>query len=72
MQSKYFETPHCLTAEHLCKMYGFQYLKADSKVTVKEQLVGFYETSEKPKILEIFTPSEENDLILSAYFKYIQ
>ena len=69
---KYFETPHSLTAEHLCKMYGFQYLKADSKVTVKEQLVGFYKTSEKPKILEIFTPSEENDLILSAYFKYIQ
>lgn len=76
----YFETPHCLTAEHLSKMYGFDYLKAHSTETVTAQLKGFYETDTeinsadtgKPKILEIFTPSEENDLILSAYFKYIQ
>ena len=70
--SKYFETPHCLTAEHLCKMHAFEYQKAFSTEKVNEQLKGFYETSEKPKILEIFTPSEENDLILTAYFKYIQ
>lgn len=69
---KYFETPHCLTAEHLCKMYEFNYLKAHTTETVTAQLKGFYEASEKPKILEIFTPSEENDLILTAYFKYIQ
>ena len=70
--AKYFETPHTLTAEHLCKMYGLDYLKADSTETVTTQLKGFYEISEKPKILEIFTPSEENDLILKEYFKYIQ
>jgi len=70
--SKYFETPHCLTAEHLCKMHDFEYQKAFSTESVNEQLKGFYETSEKPKILEIFTPSEENDLILTAYFKYIE
>ena len=70
--SKYFETPHCLTAEYLCKMHEFEYQKAFSTETVNEQLNGFYEASEKPKILEIFTPSEENDLILTAYFKYIQ
>tara|TARA_R110002167_G_scaffold66040_7_gene187021 strand:+ start:20958 stop:22778 length:1821 start_codon:yes stop_codon:yes gene_type:complete len=69
---QYFETPHCLTAEHLCKMYEFEYQKAFSSETVKNELVDFYKTSEKPKILEIFTPSAENDLILSAYFKYIQ
>ncbi|KGL63098.1 2-succinyl-5-enolpyruvyl-6-hydroxy-3-cyclohexene-1-carboxylic-acid synthase [Polaribacter sp. Hel1_85] len=70
--TKYFETPHCLTAEHLCKMYEFDYLKAYSTETVTAQLKGFYETSQKPKILEIFTPSEENDLILKEYFKLIQ
>ena len=70
--TKYFETPHSLTAEHLCKMYGFKYLKAHTTETVKKQLEGFYEASEKPKILEIFTPSDENDLILTSYFKYIQ
>ena len=68
---EYFETPHCLTAEHLCKMYEFVYQKAFSSESVTNQLKDFYKTSERPKILEIFTPSAENDLILTAYFKYI-
>jgi 2-succinyl-5-enolpyruvyl-6-hydroxy-3-cyclohexene-1-carboxylate synthase len=68
----YFVTPHCLTAEHLCKMYEFEYQKAFSSESVRKELKDFYKTSEKPKILEIFTPSAENDLILTTYFKYIQ
>ncbi|WP_299668934.1 2-succinyl-5-enolpyruvyl-6-hydroxy-3-cyclohexene-1-carboxylic-acid synthase [uncultured Polaribacter sp.] len=68
----YFETPHCLTAEHLCKMHEFEYQKAYSSETVEKELEGFFEASEKPKILEIFTPSAENDLVLKDYFKYIQ
>ncbi|MGY0408268.1 MAG: 2-succinyl-5-enolpyruvyl-6-hydroxy-3-cyclohexene-1-carboxylate synthase [Polaribacter sp.] len=68
----YFETPHNLTAEHLCKMYGFEYRVAVSTKTVKNELKGFYEISKKPKILEIFTPSEENNIILKEYFKYIR
>ena len=70
--AKYFETPHCLTAEHFCKMYGFDYFQASSIETVEKSLRGFYEGSEKPKILEVFTPSAENDLILKDYFKYIK
>jgi 2-succinyl-5-enolpyruvyl-6-hydroxy-3-cyclohexene-1-carboxylate synthase len=69
---KYFETPHCLTAEHLCEMHGFEYQIAASTESVKNELKGFYEMSEKPKILEIFTPSAENDLVLKEYFKYIK
>jgi 2-succinyl-5-enolpyruvyl-6-hydroxy-3-cyclohexene-1-carboxylate synthase len=53
-------------------MYGFEYQKGFSTETVKEQLNGFYKTSDKPKILEIFTASEKNDLILKEYFKYLQ
>ncbi len=69
---KYFETPHCLTAEYLCKTYGFDYQKASSTETVKQKLKSFYDLSDKPKILEIFTPSLENDTVLKDYFKYIQ
>ena len=69
---KYFETPHCLTAEYLCKMHQLEYQKAYSTETVTKELNRFFETSEKPKILEIFTPSAENDLVLKDYFKYIQ
>ena len=70
--AEYFTTPHCLTAEHLCKMHQFEYQKAYSKETVSKELNGFFETSSKPKILEIFTPSAENDLILKTYFKHIR
>jgi 2-succinyl-5-enolpyruvyl-6-hydroxy-3-cyclohexene-1-carboxylate synthase len=70
--AEYFTTPHCLTAEHLCKMHQFEYQKAYSKETVAKELNGFFETSAKPKILEIFTPSAENDIILKTYFKHIQ
>ena len=68
----YFETPHCLTAEHLCKMHGFEYCIAASTENVEKELIGFYDSSEQPKILEIFTPSAKNDLVLKEYFKYIK
>ena len=70
--AQYFETPHCLTAEYLCKMHQLEYQKAYSTETVIKELSRFFETSEKPKILEIFTPSAVNDLVLKDYFKYIQ
>ena len=70
--AQYFETPHCLTAEYLCKMHQLEYQKAYATETVTKELSRFFETSEKPKILEIFTPSAENDLVLKDYFKYIQ
>ena len=68
----YFETPHCLTAEHLAKMHGFDYSSAHTTELVSQGLENFYTPSEKPKILEIFTPSQENDAILKSYFKYIE
>ena len=68
----YFETPHCLTAEHLSKMFNFDYYKAYSTTTVQKALEGFFDNENKPKILEIFTPSLENDTILKNYFKFIK
>jgi len=70
--TKYFETPHCLTAEHLCKMHNFEYSKAFSTSSVQKELKNFYKESNQPKILEIFTPSLENDKVLKEYFKYIK
>ncbi len=69
---QYFETPHCLTAEHLAKTYGFEYRKAYSEETVENGLNGFFDASENPRILEIFTPSQENDGILKSYFKHLE
>ncbi len=67
----YFETSHCLTADHLCKMHEFDYVKAHSTTTVDKALENFYSVSEKPRLMEVFTPSGENDKVLKDYFKYI-
>ncbi len=64
----YFETSHGLTAEHLAKMHGFDYYKASTIDAVEKTLLNFYNASEKPKILEIFTPSAINDVVLQEYF----
>ena len=67
----FFETPHCLTAEHLAKMHGFDYLQASTTKTVSESLEKFYTNTGHPKLLEVFTPSSLNDKVLKDYFKYI-
>lgn len=68
----YFETKHHLTGEHLAKMYGFEYSTATSVEELKSDLSGFYNSSEKPRILEIFTPRTKNDEILLNYFEFIK
>ena len=69
---EYFETPHGLTAEHLCKMYGFKYSTASNLSEVNNSLSDFYSESSHPKLLEIFTPSNENDVVLKAYFNALK
>ena len=70
--STYFETKHKLTAAQLAVMYGFEYQTAANEQSLQTELDSFFETSEAPKILEIFTPSEVNDPVLLDYFKYIK
>jgi 2-succinyl-5-enolpyruvyl-6-hydroxy-3-cyclohexene-1-carboxylate synthase len=65
----FFETSHCLTAEHLAKMYGFEYSIASDEVSLATSLTALYAQNEKPSILEIFTPTLKNDTILLQYFK---
>jgi len=68
----YFETAHCLTAESLAKMYRFQYRKASDTVSLQEQMKAFLEDSNEPQILEVFTPTYENDGFLKNYFKVLK
>ncbi len=68
----YFETPHNLTATHLCKMHHFEYCKAKNETELLFELKGFYNESNKPKLLEIMTPRVKNDEVLKAYFKNLK
>jgi 2-succinyl-5-enolpyruvyl-6-hydroxy-3-cyclohexene-1-carboxylate synthase len=65
----FFETSHHLTAEHLAKMYGFNYAAVSDEPSLDKALDSFYNLHNKPSILEVFTPTTENDIVLLQYFK---
>jgi len=65
----YFETSHNLTAEHLAKMYKINYFTANDVVSLEEAIKNLYSNNDAAGILEVFTPTLENDVILKQYFK---
>lgn len=65
----FFETSHCLTAEHMAKMYGFEYTIASDEISLENGMSSLFAQNEKPSILEVFTPTLDNDSILLQYFK---
>ena len=67
----YFETTHHLNAKNLCEMFGFEYASAESETQLTTRLDNFYDVSQKPKLLEVFTPKNTNDIILKDYFKHL-
>lgn len=68
----FFETSHCLTAEHLAKMYGLNYSMASTEIELNYTLSELFDNNNRPSLLEIFTPSHCNDSILLNYFKFLQ
>jgi 2-succinyl-5-enolpyruvyl-6-hydroxy-3-cyclohexene-1-carboxylate synthase len=67
----YFETSHNFTAEHLAKMYSFNYYTAKDNESLESGIQSLYSSDDLPAILEVFTPTFENDQILKQYFKYL-
>lgn len=65
----FFETSHNLTAEHLAKMYGLDYLSANDETSLIEGLNSLYAQNDRPSILEVFTPTLDNNNVLLRYFK---
>ena len=67
----FFETSHCLTAEHLAKMYQLEYYIASTEESLKNGLDVIFNQNEKPCLLEVFTPTLQNDKILLDYFNHL-
>ncbi|NNJ88316.1 MAG: 2-succinyl-5-enolpyruvyl-6-hydroxy-3-cyclohexene-1-carboxylic-acid synthase [Eudoraea sp.] len=67
----FFETSHQLNAKPICSLHNIDYQLAENKAEVLRALEHFNEPSERPKLLEIRTPSDINDQILLAYFDFI-
>lgn len=67
----FFETEHNLTAEHLAKMYQFNYLTANNEEELSVALKLLFSQNNQPQILEVFTPSKINRDLLRNYFTSI-
>lgn len=65
----FFETSHHLTAEHLAKMYQFDYHTAKDEKELENAWKSFISNNSKPAILEVFTPEKLNNTILLDFFK---
>jgi 2-succinyl-5-enolpyruvyl-6-hydroxy-3-cyclohexene-1-carboxylate synthase len=46
-----------------------EYLTASNEPTLNMGLKKLYKQNEKPVLLEVFTPTKDNDKILNGYFK---
>ncbi len=64
----FFETAHQLTAEHLAKMYAFEYTSVQNEAELHAVWDSFISNDNRPSILEIFTPEKTNDIVLLDYF----
>jgi 2-succinyl-5-enolpyruvyl-6-hydroxy-3-cyclohexene-1-carboxylate synthase len=69
--NEYFETQHQLSASHLAKMHQLDYYEARDSNQLSLNLKKIFKNLRinKPFLLEIFTPTTLNNLILKDFFK---
>lgn len=69
---QFFEAKQSLNAEGIAKTFGLNYIACNNEATFKSALNDFFAPSEKPAIIEVFTPNVENGIILKNYFEYLK
>ncbi len=67
----FLETAHSLHADGLASNFGLGYFVASDEKQLEEVLQAFYAESQRPALLEIFTPAEASAETLKNYFKYL-
>lgn len=68
----FFVYDHTFSAEHICKAFDIGYRKAASLEEIGSQIESFYAGSNRPQLMEIFTPSGLNDAQLENYFNAVR
>ncbi len=68
---RYFEAHHTSKAEFICKAHDVHYLSASSIGEIELQMEDFFLESDRPKLMEIFTPRELNGEVLGHYFDFL-
>lgn len=67
----YFVAQHSFSAEHICKAFNVDYFSANSIEEIENQMDDFYgrKVNSRPKLMEIFTPSDINHTALELFFE---
>ncbi|MBL4862080.1 MAG: 2-succinyl-5-enolpyruvyl-6-hydroxy-3-cyclohexene-1-carboxylic-acid synthase [Crocinitomicaceae bacterium] len=70
---KYFEAKHQFSAEKICEAFNVDYMRAHTLDEVEKTMDGFYAigASDQPKLIEVFTPQENNPVVLKELFSYL-
>ena len=70
----YFEARHEYSAEHLCTTFNIDYFVAETIDEIQNVIDTFFMDSEndRPRLMEINTPPEINDLALKDFFDLAQ
>jgi 2-succinyl-5-enolpyruvyl-6-hydroxy-3-cyclohexene-1-carboxylate synthase len=69
---KFFETKHNWSVEKITEAFGVKYKKAENIQDILYALPEFFNETEKPVLMEIFTPGETNAEWLRRYFEYLK
>ncbi len=69
---RYFEAQHDRKAEFICKAHDVNYISASSILEIENQMSDFFTESDRPKLMEIFTPRELNSSVLDSFFEKLK
>lgn len=70
----FFEATHETNAEGICKSFNVNYQSVNTAFALQTVLTDFFTESlnQRPKLLEIVTPREQNAEVLEDYFQFIK
>lgn len=69
---EYFETKHATSAKGIAESYGLDHKAAHGEAEWKDALPWLLEGGDGPRILEVYTPGEENANVLANYFEHLR
>ncbi|TCO09831.1 2-succinyl-5-enolpyruvyl-6-hydroxy-3-cyclohexene-1-carboxylic-acid synthase [Natronoflexus pectinivorans] len=69
---EFFEAKHTHSSEGIARTFGLDYYSCKNAEDVAEQLKTFFNPSNKPAVMEVFTPNVESGKLLKQYFKFLK
>jgi 2-succinyl-5-enolpyruvyl-6-hydroxy-3-cyclohexene-1-carboxylate synthase len=71
--STYFEAQHQQCAEYIAKTFDIDYSSIHSEDEFENSMKVFYQidATNRPKLIEVFTPRDQNHLVLKEFFNVV-